>query len=209
MERGIDFLILGLFVILAAFAAVRGILLRRRGHKVVSVSPQSLTAKEPFPLGPILGGAFGIWAFEVLALTIPLPWHLVPARWWAVPVTPVFLQFTGAALVVGAVLVYMGSVLNLGASWKLGPEHADGAGLVTSGFYSFSRHPIYLAFEMFLLGIVVAKGSFVLLACSVVILIGLRELRVREERELEGIFGEAYRAYCTKVRRYFGRHAKT
>jgi len=75
--------------------------------------------------------------------------------------------------------------------------------LVTDGPFAFSRNPIYLAMVVALFGIVLALGSLTPLAIipPFVYIIRSRFIAV-EERMLEDAFGEAYRAYCARVRRW-------
>lgn len=75
--------------------------------------------------------------------------------------------------------------------------------LVTTGIYRFSRNPMYL-------GMAVGYAGFSLLADSLVALAGLPVALVimhygvikREERYLEGKFGDSYATYRRSVRRW-------
>ena len=75
--------------------------------------------------------------------------------------------------------------------------------LVTAGLYRFTRNPMYLGGILIILGIAVILGSlspfFVL---PFLIWAVQRSFVRREESALEEIFGEEYRAYKKKVRRW-------
>ncbi|RZJ19590.1 MAG: isoprenylcysteine carboxylmethyltransferase family protein [Brevundimonas sp.] len=75
--------------------------------------------------------------------------------------------------------------------------------LATGGLYRLSRNPIYVGFAVTYLGFAVAMDSPVALALLIPCLIVVdRFVIAREERYLEGRFGDAFRAYRTGVRRW-------
>lgn len=75
--------------------------------------------------------------------------------------------------------------------------------LVTGGLYRFTRNPIYLGFAIIYLGLAVGMDSPVAMAMLVPCLIVVdRFVIAREEAYLERKFGEPFRAYKTRVRRW-------
>jgi protein-S-isoprenylcysteine O-methyltransferase Ste14 len=75
--------------------------------------------------------------------------------------------------------------------------------IVAAGPYAFSRNPIYLAFLLIQLAYAVARPNVwgvLLLPLSVAALHWA--VIVREERYLDRLFGEEYRAYRARVRRW-------
>ena len=82
--------------------------------------------------------------------------------------------------------------IQLGQSFSIRPQARK---LVTTGLYSKFRHPIYLFRGIALLGLFIAWGKLILLACFLLIY-SLQTLRARkEEKVLEQAFGEEYRRY--------------
>jgi protein-S-isoprenylcysteine O-methyltransferase Ste14 len=79
----------------------------------------------------------------------------------------------------------------------------DSSALVTDGPFAFSRNPIYLSAVVGLLGIFVVLGSLSPLVTipPFVYIIRTRFIAV-EERMLEETFGDAYRDYMKRVRRW-------
>lgn len=75
--------------------------------------------------------------------------------------------------------------------------------LVTDGLFAFSRNPIYLGMVMGLVGTFVGLGSLspLVIIPPFVYIIRTRFIAV-EERMLEDVFGEAYRDYRNRVRRW-------
>ena len=77
------------------------------------------------------------------------------------------------------------------------------ATVVQDGFYRFSRNPMYLGMLLVLAGIAIWLGNFLaLFFAPVFAAIMSRYYIVREEQILDARFGEAYRAYRQRVRRW-------
>ncbi len=75
--------------------------------------------------------------------------------------------------------------------------------LVTGGIYRASRNPMYLGLLCLLLAVAVYTGSLTALVIVPAFVWYLTEFQIKpEERALTGIFGDAYRAYRAKVRRW-------
>ena len=71
------------------------------------------------------------------------------------------------------------------------------------GPYRYSRNPIYVGFGITYAGFALAMDSPVALALLVPCLIVVdRFVIAREERYLEGRFGDAFRTYRNEVRRW-------
>lgn len=75
--------------------------------------------------------------------------------------------------------------------------------IVTSGLYGRSRNPIYLGMAAILVGLGLAVDSLWVLGMLIPLLLALRwGVVAREERYLARKFGEPYRAYTQRVRRW-------
>lgn len=108
----------------------------------------------------------------------------------------------GAILLAGVGLAAM----FLTAFWRAGtpvdPRRTTTA-LVTTGPYRFTRNPGYLALALVFAGIAVLTGGIwaLLMLVPTLALID-RGVIAREERYLEGKFGDEYRQYRARVRRW-------
>lgn len=75
--------------------------------------------------------------------------------------------------------------------------------LVTSGVYSFVRHPQYLGFLLTTIGMLVQWATIPTLVMWPVLAILYYRLAKREEREMQEKFGEQYLNYKKKVPMFF------
>jgi protein-S-isoprenylcysteine O-methyltransferase Ste14 len=75
--------------------------------------------------------------------------------------------------------------------------------LVTDGLYKFTRNPMYLGMLCLLLGWVLFLGNLVSLLGVFGFAMVMNAIQIKpEEAALEKIFGEDYRVYKTRVRRW-------
>jgi protein-S-isoprenylcysteine O-methyltransferase Ste14 len=101
-----------------------------------------------------------------------------------------------ASLLAGATLVF--SLLYLGRSFSIVPQ---ARGLVTSGPYAIVRHPLYLAEEMAIAGVIFYYASSLLVLPLLLLHLMLQLQRIRyEERVLQGVFPE-YDSYSKRTAR--------
>jgi protein-S-isoprenylcysteine O-methyltransferase Ste14 len=89
-----------------------------------------------------------------------------------------------------------------GAGTNIGPLK-PAISLVTSGPYRLTRNPLYVAMTLLYLGLTLLLDSLwgVFLLIPVLVILHFGVVR-REERYLELKFGEPYRSYRSRVRRY-------
>jgi protein-S-isoprenylcysteine O-methyltransferase Ste14 len=74
--------------------------------------------------------------------------------------------------------------------------------IVSEGAYRYLRNPMYLGHLIFMLGLAIAFSSWLALAL-LVFHAGWFHVRVlRDEKRLEARFGESYRAYKGRVKRW-------
>jgi protein-S-isoprenylcysteine O-methyltransferase Ste14 len=138
------------------------------------------------------------WALAVavgLALNwlMPLPFmpDALPAGWLGGAVFVVTLALLAWAI---ATMTRAGSNV---------PTNMPTTTIVDTGPYRFTRNPIYLALFLGLVGLAIAFDSLWLLALLVPFALVIRYgVVAREESYLERKFGDRYRQYRSRVRRW-------
>jgi protein-S-isoprenylcysteine O-methyltransferase Ste14 len=113
------------------------------------------------------------------------------------------LHVLGIALAaVGGTAVFLAQ-LGMGASWRIGVSDDERTDLVTTGWFSLCRNPIYTAMVVGWTGFALLVPTWLAFAAVVVIAVGL-ELQVRavEEPYLLRTHGDEYRAYASRVGRF-------
>ena len=113
----------------------------------------------------------------------PSPWVLIPPPVWA-------LFFVLSAWWIGALL-------------NLPPAARIPLVLVTSGPFRYTRNPMYLGILVAITGIAFIVGTLASFCAVVVFFLFVNFVSIPyEEEKMERQFGDDYRAYKAKVRRW-------
>jgi len=122
---------------------------------------------------------------------------------WPITFAPKSATPFGVLIVVLAAILFIWSIKTFRSARTPVPGNRPTTAIVTVGPYRFSRNPIYLAFSAFQVGIAVGVHSAWLLV-TLLPAIALMSFVVipREERYLDGRFGEEYARYKASVRRW-------
>lgn len=133
-----------------------------------------------------IGLAAGLHLVVPLRQVVPFPWRLC-----------------------AAIPLLLGMALNLRADGIFKKAHTTikpfevSSVLVKNGVFGRTRNPMYLGMAMIVFGIALAMGSLTPMFVAVALPIVLdRVFIVHEERMLEKTFGEEFRAYRRRVRRW-------
>jgi protein-S-isoprenylcysteine O-methyltransferase Ste14 len=109
----------------------------------------------------------------------------------------------------GIIIIVFGFSLSLGSAIlfrNLGTNPIPGTQatvLVTKGAFRFTRNPMYLGLITILIGVAILLGSFSpLMVIPVFCWILHSQFVLREEKWMEGWFGESYLAYKNKTPRW-------
>ena len=146
-------------------------------------------ARPPFMfLGSLLAGFLVNWL-------LPLPFPVA----WASMVTWII---AGLLILIG-LSVFAAGIRNFTGAGTPVPTSEPTRALVTTGIHGITRNPIYLGMFLIYAGIGIAVQNLWILILLVPLAIAMRYgVVAREETYLEKLFGEAYRDYKIRVRRW-------
>jgi protein-S-isoprenylcysteine O-methyltransferase Ste14 len=116
---------------------------------------------------------------------------------------PAALRLGGWALVALALLLAASAGLLMFRAGTTPNPRRPTTALVLHGPYRFTRNPMYLALALLYLGAaLLVNSAWPLALFPVAIMLVERWVIAREEAYLERVFGDAYRAYKARVRRW-------
>jgi len=131
--------------------------------------------------------------------------------WWLNGYSPLLsfknqaLDYSAYAIILVGISIDIQSLYNFiknkTTANPLSPEKASK--LVISGFYRFTRNPMYVGMFLVLLGAALLFGSLVSLLVLPLFIGAINYLQIsNEEKALERLFGEDYLSYKQRVRRW-------
>jgi protein-S-isoprenylcysteine O-methyltransferase Ste14 len=142
---------------------------------------------------PPLAWALAVIAGLVLDWLAPLPF--LPDDWPA--------GLLGAVVFVLALVLAIWAIDTMTRAGTNVPTNRPTTAIVESGPYRFTRNPIYLGMFGGLIGLGIAfDNPWLLLLMALFALVIRYGVVAREEAYLERMFGDAYRGYRRRVRRW-------
>ena len=140
-----------------------------------------------------------LWAllFVLLAWGMSLVAGLGPEPWLD--------HFGDGALVfiVGFALALWGRLTFARVGTEVRPASPTNSHLVTGGPFAFTRNPMYVGILIGVVGLTLMIGTVTMLAAPVVFFLWVNFVSVPyEEAKMERQFGDTYRAYKSRVRRW-------
>lgn len=178
--------------ILAMMISAKAMALRRKGKRAVALGDTHHTG---FLLLPFV--LFFVYAMLSAFFNLPFPVVLQKAFWQN------DLLNLLAVMICTVSLIWLGITLKVFRhSFRVGIDEQTKDQLITTGTFSFSRNPVFVAFMVFFLGLFLAYPNIITLALLVFSMIMIHRQILREEKFLKSHYGKEYEDYCSRVRRY-------
>jgi protein-S-isoprenylcysteine O-methyltransferase Ste14 len=114
----------------------------------------------------------------------------------------VAISWIGVVFCLVGLALLLWSLVSFGQSFRVGIDTQHPDSLITTRIFSFSRNPIYVALAIILLGQFLIFPNWILLVYTCAAFWLFQRQVIREEDYLKQHYGEAYVAYCHRVRRY-------
>jgi protein-S-isoprenylcysteine O-methyltransferase Ste14 len=143
--------------------------------------------------------------FYISKYSILILWGALVLHSWGINLsfTSVPRILKGASLclwVSGFMLLFIGR-FGLGDSFRIGSPN-ESTNLKVNGLFRFSRNPMYLGVYATLLASVLYTLNPILFVVGILVAAVHHEIVLAEEQHLRQVFGQEYRDYCSRVRRY-------
>jgi protein-S-isoprenylcysteine O-methyltransferase Ste14 len=148
----------------------------------------------------------GVFVPPPLLFVIPIAAAVMLGSKWPWPLSDRsgLLLLGGVVMIVAGIAVGLASVYSFRkASTTILPAGRPTTAIVGSGPYRFTRNPMYVAMACAYIGIsLMLNNLWALVLLPVVVIVVDTFVIRREERYLTAKFGEPYREYCARVRRW-------
>jgi len=113
------------------------------------------------------------------------------------------ISWVGVFFCFAGLLLFLFSLISFGNSFRVGIDEDNPDKLITTGVFSFSRNPIYVAFGSVLMGQFLVFPNWILLVYLGAATWLVHRQVLREEEFLKKHYGNEFLEYCDQVRRYF------
>ncbi len=161
----------------------------RAGQQTSDIAVAGRPTPPPFPSLSSLVLGFALDQLLPLSLTLPE----VPLICWT----------AGRGLILIGVVIMAAGARNFSRAGTPVPSNQPVRALVTTGIHGRSRNPIYVGMLLLYAGIgMAARSPWVLILALPLVIILRYGVVSREETYLERRFGDAYRDYKARVRRW-------
>lgn len=131
-------------------------------------------------------------------------WGVARVTYTVEPAPWLRIGLAALLLIKGAWMALAGVLEFRRASTTVNPmAPGEASAVVDSGIYRYTRNPMYLGFGFALLAWAILLAAPWALLGPMVFVVWMTRFQIRpEERALADHFGEDYRAYCRRVRRW-------
>jgi len=189
---------LGLFLLVVVWRAVS--VAKKAQRKPVHLSLQHNGVQHGIVLVLFIG--VNLWIVMILLHVLAPEVRILPLFLYRTLAAP-WMRFPGTVLIGIGFSLFVLALRTLGVSWRLGIDEQQPGALIITGVYAFSRHPIYLFFNLYFLGTFLLNGTLVFLLFCLFAAVVLHLQILQEERFLLRVHGLAYSSYVRHTRRYF------
>jgi protein-S-isoprenylcysteine O-methyltransferase Ste14 len=188
------------FPFLTLTLAARVIYLKKKGIRVTRKTRNN--ARYLVFLYPVFGLLLLLWLTELINLAFGPTEFLLPEWFTQNLSSSVALKISGGVVVSFSLILWVLTLLHFKDSLRFGLSDHNQGKLVTSGIFSFSRNPFFLSVDLYFLGLALLHSSLFFILMAVLTLFSIHFFILKEEKFLQKHYGETYRNYFGKVRRY-------
>ncbi|MEN6409780.1 MAG: isoprenylcysteine carboxylmethyltransferase family protein [Anaerolineaceae bacterium] len=116
---------------------------------------------------------------------------------------PGWLRWVGFALGVLAVAFWTWTQIHLDTQWSAQLQLKEKHHMVTTGPYTYIRHPLYLAMMIWGAAAALLTANWIFTAVTVLSIAGVVWRTPKEEQMMIETFGDVYRTYMQRTGRFF------
>lgn len=182
-------LVLGIVFLFYIAYLLKAVLLRRQGIKVNFLGDGEKSTGNVF-FERVLRAATGAGAF----FQFVLPFFAKSS--------PLFVSVVGLVIAFFGAVIFIIAVKTMRNNWRVGFGEQQATELVTNGIYQYSRNPAFVGFDCLYVGMALVFPNLLTFILAISALILFHFQIYQEEAFLVDEFGESYRSYQQKVRKY-------
>ena len=189
------------FLLLILILFVQIIVLRKKGIQL-SANAGSKKKKVSKFLLLVFVLIFLLWIFELSRAAFGFSLKMLPDFLISHLTESYYLKGFGSIYIAIGLFAFALTLLHFGNSLRFGLNKEIKGKLVTTGIFSLSRNPFFLSLEFFFFGITLILPSLFFIGFTLSAFIGIHFFILKEERFMTENYGDEYKEYQQKTRRY-------
>ena len=189
------------FVLLLVLLIGKIAVLKNRGIRVNSKTKKTVLQKTF--LYPVFVLVAVLFIVETFRITFPFSFSILPNRLIVPLIQSSQLQTTGAVVQLFALVFLLVTFIHFKDSFRFGMNSENHGKLLTNGVFSVSRNPFFVSLLIYFIGCSLFTPSCFFIGFTLAAFVGIHFSILKEEKFMFENYGEEYRDYAAKVRRYF------
>ncbi|WP_167616882.1 methyltransferase family protein [Maribellus sediminis] len=185
------------FLLLVLILISRVIHLRKQGIQLSSVA-----GRKNKLIIPVFALIFLFWMYEIVKPVFQISVNIFPAAFTVSLFDCQILIITGSILILVSLILWTITLIHFKISLRFGLDNTNNGKLVTSGIFSVSRNPFFLSLDVYFLGTAMVFFNLFFMVFTILALVGIHFFILKEEHFLAENYGEEYKEYQQKTRRY-------
>lgn len=188
-------------VLLSVILMVKIVWLKKQGMRPNRLNKHK--SRSSILIGVVFFLISALWLFEVARPAFNIEFSLLPQPLTALLFQNKEVQLVGAVFILLGLILWAITLLHFGKSLRFGLDENNRGKLVTSGIFSFSRNPFFLSLDICFAGIALVLPNAFFLGFALIAVVSIQLFVLKEENFMQENYGEEYRHYLQKTRRYF------
>ena len=186
------------FLLIVLFIAVNSVVLKKKGVRFNSAQNSTVKIRGVYLL------LVGLQLVFVIEIFRPLfGFSILPEVATNVLFNSDFLHVAGVLAIFFSVYLMKTTLQHFGASLRFGLKENNAGKLVTTGVFTWSRNPFFLSLLLYFTGTALVFPNLFFISFAIAAFAGIHFSILKEEKFMQRVYGDEYREYRCKVRRYF------
>jgi len=115
----------------------------------------------------------------------------------------IYLKIAGMLFIGLSILLIKLTLRDFDTSIRFGLNPENQGKLITKGCFAISRNPFFLSIVIYFLGVTFLLLNVFFIVLTILAFISIHFFILKEEKFMHGNYGDEYKEYSKKVRRYF------
>lgn len=142
-----------------------------------------------------------VWIFEVSHSVLNI--SLLPKTFVVALCESHYLQISGVIIIIFSLTLLATTLIQFKKSLRFGMNSDNLGKLITTGIFSLSRNPFFVSIELYFIGITIFFLNPFFIVFTLISIISIHFFILKEEKFMHINYGDEYKNYTSKVRRYF------